>query len=100
MALAVFKKSSTLFSDGVPPHPPRVPALSGLRVRRPSGKHRGIAPVSPHDTRPARTLVRAGGINENRFVISFGGSTGLRGRAFVLRRTAPGHAGHPGSSDA
>src|SRR5204862_4544145 len=44
--------------------------------------------------------VRAGGIHENRFVLSFGGSSRLRRRALVLRRTAPGHSGHPGSSHA
>src|SRR5467141_1067384 len=45
---------------------------SKRRVRRASGTHRGIASVSPHDTRPARTFVRAGGFHENRLVISFG----------------------------
>src|SRR2546430_5213741 len=36
--------------------------------------------------------VRTGGIHENRFVLSFGGSSRLRRRALVLRRTAPGHS--------
>src|ERR1700719_2407708 len=49
------KKSGNLSADGVPPHPPRVPAWLGSRVGRASGSHRGIAPVSPHDTGPART---------------------------------------------
>src|SRR5438046_362605 len=95
-----FRESSTLVLDGVPPHPPRVPAQLGYRVRRASGTHRGIAPVSPHDTRPTRTHVRAGGINENRFIISFGGCARLRRRALFLRRTASSHAGHAGSSHA
>src|SRR6266576_4045177 len=44
--------------------------------------------------------VRTGGIHENRFVLSFGGSSRLRRRTLVLRQTAPGHSGHPGSSHA
>src|SRR5882724_12473493 len=33
------EESSTLFSDGVPPHPPRVPARPGCRARCASGRH-------------------------------------------------------------
>src|SRR6266513_1015236 len=50
----IIQKSSNLAADGVPPHPPRVPAWPGCRVRRASGTHCGIASVSPHDTGPAR----------------------------------------------
>jgi hypothetical protein len=42
--------------------------------------------------------VRAGGSNKNRFIISFGGSSRLRRRAFGLCRTASGHTGNAGSS--
>src|ERR1700687_4519108 len=88
----------SILTSGWSSSPIRPAFVRKRRVRRASGTHRGIALVSPHDTRPARTLVRAGGFHENRFIISVGSCTHHLRRAIVARRTAPGHAGHGGSA--